>query len=124
MVLLERGYGLERGKPDFKDILKLSKLERLIMDYFIKHISVGEIIAVLEIREEVKRLRDPDLVPEFDDVVIEMEINKALSKLVEKGFLEHVSGCYNLATHLRNKMKEKLKSLDPGITKDLNKLID
>jgi len=111
-------------KPDFKDILKLSKLERLIMDYFIKHISVGEIIAVLELREEVKRIKDPDLVPEFDDVIIEMEINKALARLVEKGFLEHVGGCYNLAEHLRKKIIEKLGGLNPGIAKDLNKLIE
>ncbi|MET1160569.1 MAG: hypothetical protein ABWW65_06360 [Thermoprotei archaeon] len=110
-------------KPDFKDILSLNKLERLIMEYFLKHISVGEIIAVIELREEVKRRRDPELVPEFDDAIIEIEINKALARLVEKGFLEHIGGCYNLAEHLRKKLIEKLGSLNPGISKDLNKLI-
>lgn len=113
-----------KKKPDFQDILKLSKLERLIMNYFIKHISAGEIIAVLELREEVKRIKDPDLVPEFDDVIIEMEINKALARLVEKGFLEHIGGCYNLAEHLRLKIMEKLGGLNPGISKNLDKLLD
>jgi len=112
------------SKPDFKEILKLSKLERLIMEYFIKHISVGEIIAVLELRDEVKRRRDPELVPELDDVVIEFEINRALARLVEKGFLEHTTGCYNLAEHLRKKIIEKIGELRPGISKDLEKLID
>jgi len=111
-------------KPDFKDILQLPKLERLIMEYFIKHISVGEIIAVLELRDEVKRLKDPELVPELDDVVIEMEIGKALARLVEKGFLEHVAGCYSLAPHLRAKISEKFGGLHPGVPKDLSKLID
>ncbi|RLG81756.1 MAG: hypothetical protein DRO13_00345 [Thermoprotei archaeon] len=113
----------QEPKPSFRDILSLSKLERLIMEYFIKHISVGEIIGVLELRDEVKRRRDQELVPEFDDVVIELEINKALARLVEKGFLEHVSGCYNLAEHLRKEMIKKLGRLDPGLPKDLNKLI-
>ncbi|OYT39120.1 MAG: hypothetical protein B6U89_04670 [Desulfurococcales archaeon ex4484_58] len=112
-----------KNKPGLKDILGLPKLERLIMEYFIKHISVGEIIAVLELRDEIKRLKDPELVPEFDDIIIELEINKALARLVEKGFLEHVGGCYNLAEHLRREIKEKLGSLQPGISKNLNELI-
>jgi hypothetical protein len=115
---------MSSNKPSFKDILKLSKLERLVMDYFLKHISVGEIIAVIELREEIKRLRDPELVPEFDDVVIEFELNKALARLVEKGFLEHVGGCYNLAEHLRKELIRKLGGLNPGISKDLGKLMD
>jgi len=111
-------------KPDFKDILKLSKLERLIMEYFIKHVSVGEIIAVFELRDEVKRLKDPELVPEFDDVVIEMEISRALARLIEKGFLERGSGCYNLAPHLRAKLIEKFGGLNPGFPKDWKKLVE
>ncbi len=111
-------------KPGFKDVLSLSKLERLIMEYFIKHISAGEIITVIELRDEIKRLRDPDLVPEFDDIIIELEINKAIARLIEKGFLEHTGGCYNLAEHLRKKIREKYGELYPGRSKDLNELIE
>jgi hypothetical protein len=110
-------------KPRLKDILKLPKLERLIMNYFLKHISVGEIIAVIELREEVKRLRDLDLVPEFDDVVIELEISKAIGRLIRKNFLEYRSGCYNLAKHLREELKEKLGELRPGFSKKLEEII-
>lgn len=102
----------------------LTKLERLILEYFARHISVGEIIAVIDLREEVKRLRDPDLVSEFDDPVIEMEINKALARLVEKGYLERASGCFNLSESLRKKIIERYGSLKPGEPKALEKILD
>ena len=111
------------GKPTLRDILKLNKLERLVMDYFLKHISAGEIIAIIELREEIKRLKDPDLVPEFDDVVIELEIGKAINKLLKEGFIEYRSGCYNLAKHLREELKRKNGDLKPGFSKDTEKLI-
>ncbi|MCD6301352.1 MAG: hypothetical protein J7L82_04700 [Staphylothermus sp.] len=111
------------GKPTLRDILKLNKLERLVMDYFLKHISAGEIIAIIELREEIKRLKDPDLVPEFDDVVIELEIGKAINKLLKEGFIEYRSGCYNLAKHLREELKRKIGDLKPGFSKDTEKLI-
>ncbi|ABN69480.1 hypothetical protein Smar_0368 [Staphylothermus marinus F1] len=114
---------MEEKKPSLKDILKLSKLERLVMDYFLKHISVGEIIAIIELREEVKRLRDPDLVPEFDDVIIELEIGRAINRLLRDNFLEYRSGCYNLASHLREELKKKLGELRPGFSKNLEELI-
>ncbi|ADI31564.1 PolB1-binding protein PBP2 family protein [Staphylothermus hellenicus] len=114
---------MEEKKPSLKDILKLPKLERLVMDYFLKHISVGEIIAIIELREEVKRLRDPDLVPEFDDVIIELEIGRAINKLLRNNFLEYRSGCYNLAPHLREELKKKLGELRPGFPKHLEELI-
>ncbi len=109
--------------PGLRDILELPKLERFIMEYFLKHISAGEITAIIEMREEIKRIRDPELVPEFDDVVIEIEISKALTRLVRKGFLEYVSGCYNLAPQLREELKNKLGELRPGYSKDLSKLV-
>lgn len=104
-------------------IRELSKLEKLILEYFVRHISVGEIIAVIDLREEVKRLRDPDLVSEFDDPVIEMEINKAIARLVEKGYLERATGCYNLSENLRRKIIEKYGSLRPGEPKSLNDIL-
>lgn len=101
----------------------LTKLEKLILEYFIRHISVGEIIATIDIREEVKRLRDPELVSEFDDPIIEIEVNRALAKLVEKGYLERATGCYNLAEHLRKRIIEKYGSLKPGEPKKLEDVL-
>ncbi len=110
-------------KPGLKDILKLSKLERFVMEYFLKHISVGEITATIEMREEIKRLGDRELVPDLDDVVIEVEIGKTLGRLVRKGFLEYSSGCYNLAPQLREELKSKLGGLRPGYPKKLEDLV-
>jgi len=106
-------------KPSIRDILALSKLERLIMIYFLRHISAGEIITVIEIRDEIKRSNDPELVPEFDDIIIELEINKAIARLVEKGFLEHKSGCYSLAEHIREEIMKKYGGLYPGRPKKI-----
>ncbi len=93
--------------PTLKDIEKLPKLHRLVMEYFIKYISVGEVIAIIELREQIKALKDPELVPEFDDVVIEIHISRALADLVEDGFLEKAEGVYNLAPQLREELKNK-----------------
>ncbi len=111
MVLLDLGERLSslNKKPTLNDIENLPKLEKIIMEYFLKHISVGEIIAVIELREIIKHTKDPELNIEEDDVVIEMNISKALARLVEKGFLEHAEGCYNLAQHLREELKESKK---------------
>ncbi len=106
-----------------RDILKLGGLERFIMNYFLKHISAGEIVAIIEMREEIKRHRRTDLVPEIDDVIIEMEISKALSRLVRKGFLEYSSGCYNLAPEIRDAIKKKYGEYKPGIEKRVEDLI-
>ncbi len=97
----------ERPTRSLRDIEKLGKLERLIMKYFLTHISVGEIIAVIDIREEVKRLKDPELVPEIDDVIIEYHVTHALDRLVEQGYLEHSGGVYNLAESIRRELLEK-----------------
>ncbi|HEC96249.1 MAG TPA: hypothetical protein ENI59_01050 [Euryarchaeota archaeon] len=114
---------VENNKPTLRDILRLGKLERLVMNYFLKHISAGEIIAIIELREEIKRLRDPELVPEFDDVIIELEIGKAINKLLREGFIEYRSGCYNLAKHLREELKKKLGDLKPGFSKNIEELV-
>ena len=97
----------DRELPNLKDIKKLPKLHQLVMDYFIKYISVGEVVAIIELREQIKALRDPDLVPEFDDVIIEIHISRALADLVEKGFLERAEGVYNLAPQLREELKQR-----------------
>ncbi len=107
-----------------RDILKLGGLERFIMDYFLKHISAGEIVAIIEMREEIKRHKREDLVPEIDDVIIEMELSKALSRLVRKGLLEYSSGCYNLAPELREIIKKKYGGYSPGIEKKPEDLLE
>lgn len=99
---------MEAGKkPTLKDIERLPKLERIVMNYFMKHISVGEIIAIVELRELIKSMNDPGLDIERDDIIIERAITKALASLVEKGFLEHAEGCYNLPEHLRKEIMRK-----------------
>jgi len=110
--------------PGVKDILSLPKLERLIMDYFLKHISAGEIISVIEIREEIKRLKDPDLVPEFDDVIIELTVNRAIARLVRKKFLVHESGCYNINERIREEIKKAYGELRPGFSKDIYEILE
>jgi len=97
----------DRELPSLRDIKKLPKLHQLVMDYFIKYISVGEVVAIIELREQIKALRDPDLVPEFDDVIIEIHISRALADLVEKGFLKRAEGVYNLAPQLREELKQR-----------------
>ncbi len=110
--------------PGVKDILSLPKLERLIMEYFLKHISAGEIISVIEIREEIKRLRDPELVPEFDDVIIELTVNRAIARLVNKKFLVHESGCYNVNERIREEIKKAYGELRPGFSKDIYEILE
>ncbi|MEM0224835.1 MAG: hypothetical protein QXS24_00515 [Desulfurococcaceae archaeon] len=117
----------EASKRSIKEILSLSKLERLIMDYFIKHISAGEIIAILDLKEDVKkRIKqgETDLVSEPEDAIIVREIQITLAMLVKKGFLEYRNGVYRLADWIINTVKNKKGSLYPGIPKSLQDLID
>lgn len=92
------GYSREYDKI-LKDILsrikcKLNGEEVKILTYFIKHISVGEILALIDLR----RLGIDD--PEFH-----------IRELISKGILERGEGCYNLAKELREevfKIRRKL----------------
>ncbi|MCD6487818.1 MAG: hypothetical protein J7K21_01150 [Desulfurococcales archaeon] len=106
------------NKPSLKDIEKLPKLEKLIMEYFLKYISAGEIITIIDLRETIKSMRDPELVPEFDDVIIEISLTRAIARLVKEGFLEHTEGCYNLAPHLREELK-KTGKYKPSLSRTL-----
>ncbi len=108
----------ERPKPKLKDIEKLPKLHRLVMEYFIKYISVGELAAIIDLREQIKALGDTEIVPEIDDVIIEIYVSRALGDLVRQGFLEKVEGVYNLAPHLREELKQK-KTYRPTGTQTL-----
>lgn len=67
--------------------LDLDEDERKVLNYFIKNISVGEIIAEKELRLE--GVKDP---------------RRIIRKLMDKGLIEHGEGCYNLAKDLREKV--------------------
>lgn len=117
----------EPTKRSIREILSLNKLEKLIMDYFIRHISTGEIIALLDLKEEVKkRIRqgETDLVSEPEDAIIIREIQIAIAMLARRGFLDYRNGVYRLADWIIDIIKIKKGSLYPGIPKSLQELLD
>lgn len=59
--------------------------EQRVLRYFYNNVSVGEIIALRELRTRYK-IRDPE------DII---------RRLIDKGLLERGEGCYNLARRLR-----------------------
>ncbi len=59
--------------------------ERKVFDYFLQHISVGEIIALRELKLRYG-IEDPLSV---------------IVKLIDKGYIERGEGCYNLARKYR-----------------------
>lgn len=70
-----------------EDILaSLSREERVVLDYFIKNLSVGEILAVKELRL-LHRLEDP---------------TRVIDSLIRKGLLEKGAGCINLSRRVRD----------------------
>ncbi len=64
--------------------------ERQVLEYFMKNISVGEILAVKELR--VLGVKNPDAI---------------IEKLIEEGFLERGEGCINLSKQLREELKQR-----------------
>jgi hypothetical protein len=115
------------GERSIRELLNLSKLERLIMEYFLKHISVGEVVAVLDIKEEVKRRAkqgETGLVDELEDAIIAREVYVALAMLVKNGFLEYRNGVYKLAQWIIDVIKAKKGGLYPGTPKSLSELLD
>ncbi|MEM1629020.1 MAG: hypothetical protein QXP02_02375 [Desulfurococcaceae archaeon] len=110
-----------------REILGLSKLERVIMEYFIRHISVGEIIALIDLKEEIKkRIKDgeEDIVRERDDILIAKEIDITMALLVKKGFLVYRNGVYSLSQWIIDIIKSKKGGLYPGMAKSINELLD
>lgn len=115
-----------KNKKSLKDLIKLGRLERLIMEYFLKHVSAGEIIAIIDLREEVKkrvRAGDTDLVSELDDAVIEKELHVKLALLVMEGYLESRNGAYRLAQWILDELKSKKHKLAPGVPKNIEDLL-
>jgi len=110
-----------------RDILSLSKLERIIMEYFIRHISAGEIIAALDIKEEIKKRAkqgETDIVSELDDTIILREVSIAMALLASRGFLEYRAGVYKLAPWIIEVIRAKKKGLYPGQPKSLRELLE
>ena len=67
--------------------IKLADEEKLVTYYFIKYVSVGEILA----EKELKALGISNPL-------------KVIKNLILKGVLERGEGCYNLAKDLREKV--------------------
>lgn len=114
-------------KRSLREMLTLNKLERLVMEYFLRHISAGEIIAALDLKEEIKkraRQGETDLVSELEDAIIVRELYIAMAMLVKRGFLEYRNGVYRLADWIIDIIKAKRGSLQPGVPKPLQDLLD
>ena len=75
-------------EPEVAELLerarRLSPKERAVAEYFFRHISVGDLRAVLDLKK--RGVADPQAI---------------IDKLVEIGILEKGVDCYNLAAPLR-----------------------
>ncbi len=77
---------------DLKRVLKSLDQESLkVLKYFIKHRSVGELIAIRELRG-IYRINDPA---------------KCIGKLIDLGLLERGMGCYNVSKKLLEALKSR-----------------
>ena len=84
---------------DLKKAIKDLDQESLkVLKYFIKHRSVGELIAIRELRG-LYRINDPA---------------KCIGKLIDLGLLERGMGCYNISRDLLKLLKSK--ELGEGLT--------
>ncbi|MEZ0393638.1 MAG: hypothetical protein ABWK00_01130 [Desulfurococcaceae archaeon] len=110
-----------------KALLGLDKLEKIVMEYFFKNVSVGEVIALIELKDELRRRqRSGELTiaaGSDEEAAIERELRKAIANLMRLGLLEYRLGSYNLSQSLREYVKRKLGKLEPGTSKDLMKLL-
>ncbi len=69
----------------------LNEEEKRALNYFLNNISVGEILAVRELKV-LEGISDPE---------------RILDSLVSKGLIERGRGCYNLSPKLRALLKKK-----------------
>jgi len=118
---------LSSPQEGIAELRRLNKLESLVLSYFLRHISVGEIIAVIDLREEVKkRLREGerDIVSETEDVLIEREILLTIAQLVRKNILTYRNGAYSLSKWLMELVRSKFGGLNPGVSKPIEKLLE
>jgi len=71
-------------------IKRLTPKERRVLEYMIRNISVGEIIAVRELRS-LYRIEDPEII---------------LARLIELGLIQRGLACYNLSPMVKKAIKE------------------
>ncbi len=77
---------------DLRKVLKsLDKESLKVLKYFIRHRSVGELIAIRELRG-LYRINDPA---------------KCIGKLIDLGLLERGMGCYNISKDLLKALKSE-----------------
>jgi len=77
---------------DFNNVLsKLSKDELRVVKYFITYRSVGELLAIRELRG-LYGIKDP---------------GKVIMKLIDLGILERGVGCYNISRRFLNYVRSK-----------------
>ncbi len=73
-----------------KEILNtLTKEESIVLNYFVRYRSVGELIALRELKA-LYGIQEP---------------SKIISKLVYKGLVERGIGCYNISVNLLKALK-------------------
>jgi len=70
----------------------LDPQERVVFEYFRKNLSVGEILAVKELK----------LLYKIEDPI------KVVDSLIRKGLLEKGVGCINLASSVRSALKKRV----------------
>ena len=112
---------------DIRELITLSKLEKLVVEYFLRHVSAGEIIAVLDLKEEVKkraRQGEKDLVSELEDAIIIKELYVILAMLVKNGYLEYKNGVYRLSQWIINYIKARKSVFYPGLIKSIKDIIN
>lgn len=80
------------GERDLEEVLRsLDGQERAVFEYFRRNISVGEILAVKELK----------LLHKLEDPV------KVIDSLIRKGVLEKAPGCINLSKRVRELLKKR-----------------
>ncbi|MEM0453551.1 MAG: hypothetical protein QXO98_02710 [Sulfolobales archaeon] len=80
----------------FKEILStLTKEEYTVLNYFIRYRSVGELIALKELKA-LYGIQEP---------------SKVVNKLMYKGLVERGVGCYNASPNLLKVLKEHKTTL-------------
>jgi ribosome maturation protein Sdo1 len=75
-----------------KIIENLDPQERVVFEYFRRNVSVGEILAVKELKL-IYKLEDP---------------LRVIDSLIRKGLLEKGVGCINLAASVRDILKKRV----------------
>ncbi len=83
---------MSEGKVNYDEILKkLSKEEMKVVNYFVTYRSVGELLAIRELRG-IHGVKDP---------------GKIIMRLIDLGILERGVGCYNISREFLKYIRSK-----------------